>query len=109
MANGAKRLRLWKNFARSNDAATAVEFAIVAAPFLALLIALFQSALVFLAERVLDETVEQASRTIMTGHAQSGGTNQAGFATWVCSNTSGLFDCNNFMINVKSYSSFGSA
>jgi hypothetical protein len=39
-------------------------------PFLALLIALFQTVLVFFAERVLDETTEQASRYIFTGQAQ---------------------------------------
>ncbi len=64
-----------KEFARSCKGATAVEFALVAAPFIALLMALVQTGLVFFAERVLDETVEEASRIIMTGQAQSGGLN----------------------------------
>jgi Flp pilus assembly protein TadG len=109
MTNGTKRLRFWKKLARDSKGATAVEFALVAAPFIALLIALFQTALVFFAERVLDETVEEASRIIMTGQAQSGGLTQAQFANWICSNTYALFNCNNFMINVQNYSSFSSA
>lgn len=103
------RPRYRANLAHDNSGATAVEFALVAAPFIALLIALFQTALVFFAERVLDETVEQASRIIMTGQAQNGGITQAGFANWICSNTHALFNCNKFMINVQNYSSFSSA
>jgi Flp pilus assembly protein TadG len=106
---GAKRRRACARFIRSDDGATVVEFALVAAPFFALLIALFQTALVFFAGRVLDETVEQASREILTGQAQSSGMTQSQFATWVCSNTYALFNCNNFMINIASYSSFASA
>lgn len=86
-----------------------VEFALVAAPFLALLVALFQTALVFFAGRVLDETTEQASRYIMTGQAQQSSMTQAQFATYVCQNTFALFNCNNFMINVQNYNSFSSA
>jgi Flp pilus assembly protein TadG len=96
-------------FARCNKGVTVVEFALVAAPFIALLVAIFQAILVFFAGRVLDETTEQASRYIMTGQAQTGGMTQAGFATWVCNNTFALFTCGNFMINIQNYSDFASA
>ncbi len=102
-------VRLPRRILGCRSGATVVEFAIVAAPFIALLIALIETALVFFAGRVLDETVEQASRVILTGQAQNGGMSQSGFATWVCQNTFGLFNCNNFMINVQNYSSFSSA
>ncbi|HWA99156.1 MAG TPA: TadE/TadG family type IV pilus assembly protein [Pirellulales bacterium] len=107
--SSASRVWILKEFTRSREGATAVEFALVAAPFIALLMALVQTGLVFFAERVLDETVEEASRIIMTGQAQNGGLTQAQFANWVCSNTYALFNCNNFMINVQNYSSFSSA
>jgi Flp pilus assembly protein TadG len=96
-------------FLRCNNGATIVEFALVAAPFLALLVALFQTVLVFFAERVLDETTEQASRYIMTGEAQQTNMTQSGFANYVCQNTFALFNCKNFMINVQSYNSFSAA
>jgi Flp pilus assembly protein TadG len=101
--------RSCENLVQSDSGATTVEFALVAAPFLALLVALFQSALVFFAGRVLDETTEQASRYIMTGQAQTGGMNQSAFATWVCGQTFALFTCSKFMINIQNYSSFASA
>jgi Flp pilus assembly protein TadG len=109
LVRGVNRLRPSRRFIRCRKAATAVEFGLVAAPFLALLVALFETALVFFAGRVLDETVESASREIMTGQAQTAGMSSTQFATWVCSNTIALFNCNNFMINVQNYSSFATA
>jgi Flp pilus assembly protein TadG len=102
------RLLGWK-FIRCNKGATVVEFALVAAPFLGLLVALFQTVLVFFAERVLDETTEDASRYIMTGEAQQTNMTQSGFANYVCQNTFALFNCKNFMINVQNYNSFAAA
>ena len=96
-------------FIRCNKGATVVEFAMVVGPFLALLIALFQTVLVFFAERVLDETTEQASRYIFTGQAQQSNMTQSQFANYVCQNTFALFKCGNFMINVESYNSFTAA
>ena len=96
-------------FLRCNKAASAVEFGLVAAPFLGLLVALFQTVLVFFAERVLDETTEEASRYIMTGEAQQTSMTQSGFANYVCQNTFALFNCKKFMINVQNYNSFSAA
>jgi Flp pilus assembly protein TadG len=102
-------------FLRCRRGATAVEFALVAAPFLAILVAILQSALVFFAQRMLDEATEEASRYIMTGQAQSANMTQAQFANYLCtsSNTatliSALFKCSNIMINVQNYASFAAA
>ena len=114
-AGGATRLSSSRALFRCRKGATAVEFALVAAPFMALLVAILQSALVFFAGRVLDEITEEASRYIMTGQAQQGGISQSAFKTYVCtgSNTSALvsalFTCSNIMINVQSYADFASA
>jgi len=109
LAVGVALLRPFKRLVRSDSGATAVEFGLVAAPFLALLLALFQTGIVFLAGRILDQTVAQASRYIMTGQAQTSGMTQAGFKNWVCSNTLALFNCSNFMINVQNSASFATA
>jgi Flp pilus assembly protein TadG len=114
-ALGASRFRSSKQFARCRRGATALEFALVAAPFLALLVALFETALVFFAARVLDEVTEEASRYILTGQAQEANMTQAQFQSYLCTSTntaalvSALFNCNNLMINVENYSDFGSA
>jgi Flp pilus assembly protein TadG len=120
LARSASRLRsstsfLTRRFVRCEKAGPAMEFGLIAAPFLALLVALFQTALVFFASRVLDEVTAQAARYIMTGQAQTANMTQSGFANYLCtsSNTaslvSALFTCSNIMINVQTYSSFSSA
>jgi Flp pilus assembly protein TadG len=109
LGRSANRLRASRQFAVCKKASAAVEFGLVAAPFFALLMALFQTALVFFAGRVLDVTTLQASRYILTGQAQNANYTAANFATYVCNNTFALFNCNNFMINVQTYSSFASA
>ena len=103
------RLRACKWFVRCKSGATALEFGLVAAPFIAVLVALLETMLVFFAGRVLDATTEEASRIILTGQAQQSNMNQAAFANYVCQNTFALFNCSNFMINVQSYASFASA
>jgi Flp pilus assembly protein TadG len=106
---GSVRFSRSRRFARGSEGAAAVEFALVAAPFLALFIATIQTMLVFFAQRQLDEVVSQASRVIQTGQAQTSGLTQSQFADWVCQKTAIFFTCGNFMINVRSYSTFSSA
>jgi len=115
LVSGANCLRPSRHFALCRKGATAIEFALVAAPFLALLVALFETALVFFAGRVLDEVTEEASRYILTGQAQQANMTQAQFENYVCTSTntaalvSALFNCSNLMVNVDSYSDFASA
>jgi Flp pilus assembly protein TadG len=109
LARSASRLRSCAQFTVCKSASAAVEFGLVAAPFFALLMALFQTALVFFAGRVLDVTTLQASRYILTGQAQNSNMTQSQFATYVCNNTFALFTCANFMINVAEYNSFSQA
>jgi Flp pilus assembly protein TadG len=109
LGRSANQLRAAGQFAVCRKASAAVELGLVAAPFFALLMALFQTALVFFAGRVLDVTTLQASRYILTGQAQNANYTQSQFATYVCNNTFALFNCSNFMINVANYTSFSSA
>lgn len=114
MAVGLMRLlsrRLARRFARDDKGATAVEFALVAMPFLALLFAIIETALVFFAGQALETAVADASRLIMTGQAQTASYTQADFKQKVCDriNGYGLFDCSGGVyIDVKQYSDFGS-
>ena len=99
--------RLARRFVRRQDGAAAVEFALVAAPFLALTFAILETAFVFFAGQTLEATAADSARLIMTGQAQTSGFSQADFKTAVCARVYGLFDCANGMsIDVKSYASF---
>ncbi len=91
------------------DGAAAVEFALVAAPFLALVFAIMETALVFFAGQTLETAAADSARLIMTGQAQTQGFNQAQFKTAVCGKIYGLFNCNaGLFVDVKKYTSFAS-
>ena len=95
-----------RGFLANETAATAVEFALVAAPFLALIVAIIQTFLVIFASQLLETVVSQSARGILTGQVQSAGLSQNQFATQVCEQVRILFNCSNLMIDVETYSSF---
>jgi len=102
-------LRGLKRFFVTNSGATAVEFALVAAPFFALLYAILETALVFLAQQVLQTATTQASRAIMTGQAQAQNMTAAQFKQSVCAHAVALFNCSSLYVNVVTFSSFTAA
>jgi Flp pilus assembly protein TadG len=101
-------IRAMRRLARKQDGAAAIEFGMVAAPFLLLIFAIMETALVFFAGQTLETAVADSSRLIMTGQAQQQGMNQSAFKNAVCAKIFGLFDCQNGVyVDVKTYSSFG--
>jgi Flp pilus assembly protein TadG len=98
-----------RRFLRRQEGAAAVEFALVAAPFIALIFAIMETALVFFAGQTLEAACADAARLIMTGQAQTAGFSQSDFKQQVCNRIYGLFDCSGKMyVDVKNYSSFSS-
>jgi len=109
----ATRLRklMWghlaRRFVRRQDGAAAVEFALVAVPFLALTFAILETAFVFFAGQTLEAATADSARLIMTGQAQTANYAAADFKNQVCARIYGLFDCaNGITVNVQTYSSF---
>ena len=93
-------------FVASTGAATAVEFALIAAPFCALLIAILQTALVFFAQQVLQTATTEAARLVMTGQAQTQNLSAAQFQQDVCGYAPALFTCSGLYVNVQTFTSF---
>src|SRR5215475_1812126 len=103
----AKRLfalRTVRRLIRREDGAVAVEFGLVAAPFLALLFAILETALVFFAGQTLETVASDSARLIMTGQAQNQGMTSGQFSTAVCNKVVAMFNCANMMIDVQSCS-----
>jgi Flp pilus assembly protein TadG len=99
--------RMVRRFLRRKDGAVAVEFAMVAAPFLALVFAILETAIVFFAGQTLETATADSARLIMTGQAQKSGFSQAQFKQEVCSRVYGLFDCvNGVQVDVRTYAAF---
>jgi Flp pilus assembly protein TadG len=96
-----------RRFRRNRRGSAAVEFALVAPVFFALLFALIETAIVFFAGQVLETVTQDSARFIMTGQAQTGGYSQSQFKTYVCGKISVLFDCvNGVYVDVQSYPGF---
>src|SRR5579884_3514899 len=101
-------------FLRRQEGAAAVEFALVALPFFALMFAIIETALVFFAGQSLEAAAAEAGRQIMTGQVQGNATikNADDYKTYIiCPYLQGsFFDCvNGVYVSVKTYSSFQNA
>ena len=91
-------------FVRKDDGSAAVEFGMVAAPFLLLVFAIMETAIVFFAGQALETAVANSARLIMTGQAQTQGFDQAAFKNAVCGKIYGLFNCaSGVYVDVKTY------
>jgi Flp pilus assembly protein TadG len=100
--------RIVRRFLRRKDGAAAIEFAMVAAPFLALVFAIMETAIIFFAGQALETAAADSARLIMTGQAQKSGFSQAQFKQQVCGKVFGLFNCNaGVQVDVRTYNSFG--
>jgi Flp pilus assembly protein TadG len=104
-----RRARDVSRFRAARQGATAIEFALIAPAFLALLIAIFETTIFLFAQQTLQNAALQAGRLIMTGQAQTGNLTQSQFAADICPYVQAVFTCSKLMINVQNYSSFGGA
>ena len=92
---------------RCQSGTTAVECALIAVPFFALLTAIVQTGLVFLAQEELQTATSQAGRLVMTGQAQKQGLTAGQFQQDVCDNVAAMLACSGIYVNVQKFSSFG--
>lgn len=97
-----------RRFLRAEDGVTAVEFALVAFPFFALLFAIVQTSLVMFAGQALQGMTTDASRKVMTGQIQAANGLQA-FKDALCGPNAFMFNCNKLRVQVQSYTNFGAA
>jgi Flp pilus assembly protein TadG len=102
---------IFRRFRRNRRGSAAVEFALVAPVFFALLFAIIETAIVFFASQILETITQDAARQILTGTAQSA--NYAGATQFknavVCPQIPAVFVCNNIYVNVQNYPSSSTA
>ncbi|MBN9668857.1 pilus assembly protein [Labrenzia aggregata] len=112
-----RRLHMWpfgKKKARSllkdERGVTAIEFAFVALPFFILCIGIIEVGLAHLVNRMLDNAVITAARTIKTGQAAEGSTSKAEFEQLICDSMP-AFMCNldRITLEVTTYETFEAA
>jgi Flp pilus assembly protein TadG len=97
-------------FLRKQSGSAALEFALVAGPFIALTLALLQVGLIYFAQEALESTVEQSARLVLTGQVTNANTSQTDFRNLkLCPNSPGLFTCSSFMIDLQPAPSLSNA
>ncbi len=102
-----------RRFARGRGGSTAVEFAMIALPFFALLIGIFEIGMIFLVSTTLEDSTNKAAREIRTGTLQTGATTETAqlFANKICSGEMswlGLQCAANLEVDVRTFSQFQS-
>ena len=100
---------LRRGIRRNEDGSAAIEFAVIAPVFFFLMFVIAETALVFIAEQVMDNAVFETARLIRTGQVQVANMTKADFTSQVCARVSVFVNCNssNFYLDVKSYATFG--
>lgn len=105
-----------RHFGRSQNGAAAVEFGFVALPFLMLMWAIIETGLMFWTNQVLEESLTQASRSLLTGESRSlytsksAAANASAFRDKVCERAAlKLIDCTKLAVDVRAYDNFAAA
>jgi Flp pilus assembly protein TadG len=100
-----------RRFARARRGATAVEFAMIGLPFLALVFAVFELGMMFLVQTTLESSAQAEARTLRTGQFLAASGTAQSYKDAVCANLGWLAaDCNaNLYVDVRTFSTFGQA
>jgi Flp pilus assembly protein TadG len=103
--SGIVPLRNARGFFHERSAAVAVEFAMIGAPFLLMILEIFQSALFVYCSGMLDHATQAAARQIMTGSVQNGSLTAAQFRTnLLCPQLPATMPCGNVIVNLQTFS-----
>ena len=111
-SGASSRRNMLHRLAVDRSGSPALEFALVATPLAALIVAIMQTSLVFFAQQNLETAAEKSVRQVLTGSAQQSGMTADGFRTLVCSKLPDFMQtnsCANLIIDVRSANGFSSA
>jgi len=87
-------------FKKDKDGATAIEFAILGLPFLALLFGIIEISIVFIITTNTEHALSEVSREIRTGEFQGTGGGATEFKDAICDAMSGLGNCDRLRVDV---------
>jgi len=96
-----------RKFIKNTDGATAVEFALLAIPYVFLTVGIIELAIIYAAASLLEGATTSAARLIRTGQLQQGGGDpQTVFRDALCDYATALVNCNDVVITVQRMDSF---
>mgnify|MGYP000090983611 CR=1 FL=1 len=83
-----------------------IEFALVAVPFMLLLVGTLEIAVMFFTDSVIEGATKDAARQIRTGQVQESADPETAFRTKLCAELFNVIDCNKVVFNVQTFASF---
>ncbi|MEM5502848.1 TadE/TadG family type IV pilus assembly protein [Ahrensia kielensis] len=95
-------------FKHNKDGATAIEFGILAIPFILIVFAVLETSLSFTAQQVMANSVDQAARKVRTGQIDPKTTDEDQFRAMICHDLELLVSsgCPELEFDLKSYKKF---
>lgn len=100
-------MQFLKFWGKKEEGSTAIEFAMLAMPFIYILMGTIEISLMFASNSVLDGAVNDAARLIRTGQVQQAGGNPEDlFKAKLCEKSSMLLDCTRFQYEVVEMGKF---
>lgn len=99
----SRRGGLSRLFARDRQGSVAIEFALVMPTLIILIMAIFQIAIMFMANQIMETAVTEMARQIRTGQVQQNGIDQAAFRKGFCAHVAALITCSdtNLLLDVQ--------
>ncbi len=95
-------------FRREENGATAVEFAMIAAPFFFMLFAIIEVTMVFFTSTAMENAGMEIARKVRTGEFQAAGASRADFINQVCAEMNTIIACNgNVDVDIRTFVDFG--
>lgn len=103
-----RRFATLRRLGRDTRGVAAVEFGLVAVPFLLLLGAIIEAALLILAQQLLDDALDRGGRAVFTGVYQDGAGTKPPAARLVAEMCNGpvLFDCTKLKVEMTTAATF---
>ncbi|MCB9983497.1 MAG: pilus assembly protein [Rhodospirillales bacterium] len=99
-----------KKFIKNDEGTTAIEFSLLAVPYLMLTLAILEIAIMYASASLLEGATSSAARMIRTGELQQSGIDpESAFREGLCNYATVLIDCNDVMVESITLTSFGDA
>ncbi|RFC69565.1 MULTISPECIES: TadE/TadG family type IV pilus assembly protein [Mesorhizobium] len=108
-ARGAKRCFLLRRYARNSDGTTAVEFGLLAVPFLMALFAILESGVSMAVQQLLVNATDSVARQVRTGEIKA--TTQTQLKQLICNRIQSLVPagCPGLRVDLRTYATFQAA
>ncbi len=98
--------KVFRRACRDESGVTAIEFAMVAIPFFALIVGIIEIGLMFFASRILDNATADTARLIRTGQAYAQDFDAAAFRLAVMAELPSFFSNDRLSLDVRTFETF---